>query len=218
LTTGEALGLLLGLAVLLLAALTVRRRILQRRYPCFEASVRTSVKTMGRGWTLGLGCYDGDLLRWYRLLSFGTRARLVLDRRTLSITGSRCPTGPEARALLAGHVVLAVHDGDRSVELGIGDAVRTHLTAWIETAFREGSVTAAEWSADGSPPSAATSVSTGTPAPSVSTASATSGESTAAMTAIPPRAAAGAPPDLLAGFSSAHRPAATAGRGDLPLR
>lgn len=138
LTAGEAAGLLVGLLLLVLAALTARRKLLERRFPCFEVSVRTEVRPLGRGWTLGLGCYDGDLLRWYRLLSFRTRPRLTLDRRTLQVTGSRCPTGPEARALLTGHVVLAVTDGQRTTELGVGDAVRTHLTAWIETAARSG--------------------------------------------------------------------------------
>ncbi len=136
--TLEAVGLLVLAVVLVLAALSVRRRTVQRRWPSFEASLRTSPKPMGRGWTLGIGCYDGDLLRWYRLLSFRMRPGIVLDRRTLAITGSRCPTGPEARALLAGHVVLSVADGDRVVELGVCDATRTHLTAWIENAARNG--------------------------------------------------------------------------------
>ena len=136
--TAESIGLLVVAVVVLLAALTVRRRILQRRWPSFQASVRTTPKPLGRGWALGIGCYDGDRLRWYRLLSSRMRPEVVLDRRTLQITGSRRPTGPEARALLAGHVVLAVAGGARVVELGVSDATRTHLTAWIETATRNG--------------------------------------------------------------------------------
>lgn len=137
-SAAEVIGGLVLLVVALVGALAVRRRVLQRRWPTFEASVRTTPKPMGRGWTLGLGCYDENALRWYRLLSVRMRPGLVVDRRTLRITGSRCPIGHEARALLAGHVVLEVCDGDRLVELGVGDAARTHLTAWIETASRSG--------------------------------------------------------------------------------
>jgi len=138
LSTAEVIGCLVAAVVALFAALAVRRRVLQRRWPTFEASVRTTPKPMGRGWTLGLGCYDRDVLRWYRLLSLRMHPGLVVDRRTLQITGSRCPIGHEARALLSGHVVVEVCDGDRLVEIGVGDAARTHLTAWIETASRSG--------------------------------------------------------------------------------
>ena len=137
-STAEVIGCLVGVVAALFGALGIRRRVLQRRWPTFEASVRTAPKPMGRGWTLGLGCYDRDVLRWYRLLSLRMRPGLVVDRRTLRVTGSRCPIGHEARALLSGHVVLEVCDGDRLVELGVGDAARTHLTAWIETAPRCG--------------------------------------------------------------------------------
>lgn len=137
-STAEVIGCLVAAVGALFASLAVRRKVLQRRWPTFEASVRTTPKPMGRGWTLGLGCYDHDVLRWYRLLSLRMQPGLVVDRRTLQITGSRCPIGHEARALLSGHVVLEVRDGDRLVELGVGDAARTHLTAWIETASRSG--------------------------------------------------------------------------------
>ncbi len=137
-SAAEVIGCLVLLVVALFGALAVRRRVLQRRWPTFEASVRTTPGPMGRGWTLGLGCYDENALRWYRLVSVGMRPALVVDRRTLRIIGSRCPIGHEARALLPGHVVLEVCDGDRLVELGVGEAARTHLTAWLETASRSG--------------------------------------------------------------------------------
>lgn len=156
LVTAESVGGVLVVVVVLLATLTIRRRIIQRRWPSFEASLRTTPKPMGQGWTLGIASYDGDLLRWYRLLSFRARPVIVLDRRTLQITGSRCPTGPEARALLAGHVILAVADGDRVVELGVCDATRTHLTAWIETATRNGEDSLSTQRVSGGWPRAAT--------------------------------------------------------------
>ena len=134
----ESLLVLIALLAVLIGGFAVRRRVLQRRYPSFEASLRCLPAPAGRGWRLGLGCYDGDRLRWYRLFSFDMRPALLLDRRTLESTGSRCPRGAEARALLTGHVVLEVADRGRRVELGIADAARTHLTAWVESAERTG--------------------------------------------------------------------------------
>lgn len=137
-SAAEVVVLFLVVVAVFLGAVAVRRRVIQRRFFAFQTSVRSPRDPPGRGWTLGIGCYDGDLLRWYRLFSFRMGARLVLDRRTMQVTGSRCPTGTEARSLLAGHVVLQVSDTGVDVELGVGEATRTHLTAWLETAERSG--------------------------------------------------------------------------------
>ncbi len=136
---GVVVGLLVVVGIVLaatLAAFATRRWLLRRRWATFECSVRDCPRSFGRGWSLGVGAYGDGVLRWYRLFSLRPRPLLVLDRRRLEITDHRQPVGVESRALVSGHVVVAVSQDHRVIELAMKPAAVTSFTAWLETASR----------------------------------------------------------------------------------
>ena len=135
----DTVGILGVLALLALVFLFSRRRWLSRSGGTFECSVRTrrpaAGAALGRGWTLGLGRYTGDVLEWFRIFSFSPRPKYVFGRAELSVGEQRSPTGAEAFALYSGHLVVSVDlDGRRTVELAMSSRALTGLLAWVEAA------------------------------------------------------------------------------------
>ncbi|HZZ51909.1 MAG TPA: DUF2550 family protein, partial [Pseudonocardia sp.] len=57
--------------------------------------VRSSAPTSTRGWNLGVGRYRGDEFVWYRVISLGRRANVVLSRREMEIVDRRRPGSTE---------------------------------------------------------------------------------------------------------------------------
>lgn len=126
-------GLVLVLALLLLA-LDLRRRLLQRAGGTIPLSLRLDSCGPGRGWANGLGTFaSGGELRWYRLFSLSLRPRRVLLRRELEVLGRRTPTRVERRALQGGEVVLECRVGLGRVELALDALAVTGLLAWLES-------------------------------------------------------------------------------------
>ncbi len=139
----DGLGVIGLLAALGLVGLFVRRRLINRRGGTFECSVRMnppaavgSAAAASRGWMLGLGRYDGDDLEWFRVFSFSPRPKYVFNR-SLTVSGHRRPQGPEAFALYAGHVVVAVGlSRGRRIELAMTERALTGFLAWVEASHR----------------------------------------------------------------------------------
>jgi hypothetical protein len=137
----DLVGILAVLGVLSIAALVARRRWLSRSGGTFECSVRMNAPSSGarlaaggRGWTLGLGRYSGDMLEWFRIFSFSLRPKYVFDR-SLRVGEQRTPEGAEAFSLQSGHLVVAVDLHDRrSVEFAMSSSALTGLLAWVEAA------------------------------------------------------------------------------------
>ncbi len=132
-----ALELLAALVVgglLALAGLALRRRVLTRRGGTFDCSLRLGAGSHSKGWTLGVGRYAGDIVEWYRVFSYSPRPRRVFGRRDLEIVERRMPRGPETFALLAGAVIVRCRDGDRFVELAMGNDALTGFLSWLESA------------------------------------------------------------------------------------
>ena len=77
----EVLGLVAVLVSLPVFALGLRRRMLQRGGGTVDLSLRLKDRTHGRGWVLGVGRFDGDSLKWYRVFSLAMRPRRTLSRR-----------------------------------------------------------------------------------------------------------------------------------------
>ena len=102
----EVAGGVLLVAVLLLVAIAVRRRLLQRQGGTIELSLRLRPLTHGRGWALGIGRFSGDELAWYRVFSLAVGPRRTLSRRELEVGSRREPVGGEALGLLEGAVVM----------------------------------------------------------------------------------------------------------------
>jgi hypothetical protein len=129
----ELAGAVLLVAVLLLLAVAVRRRVLQRQGGTIELSLRVRHRTHGRGWSLGIGRFQGDELRWYRVFSLAVRPRRTLTRRDLAVVSRREPVGGEALALLEGAVVMCCVSSHGPVEVAMDVRAVTGFLAWLES-------------------------------------------------------------------------------------
>jgi hypothetical protein len=142
----EAVGALLGVALLGLFVFGLRRRLIQRPGGTFDCSLRVAPPESaespaagtatpgGKGWVYGVARYSGDRVEWFRVFSYAPRPRRVLDRPAIEVMGRREPQGSEELALLSDAVVLScVHRGTR-LELAMSDDALTGFLAWLEAA------------------------------------------------------------------------------------
>ena len=121
------------LAALLLLAVAVRRRWLQSAGGTVELSLRLKRLGHGRGWSAGVGFFDGDDLRWYRVFSLSPRPRRVLSRRALEVVSRRAASEAEQLALPEGAVVLSCAVPGGPVDLAMQPATVTGFLAWLES-------------------------------------------------------------------------------------
>ena len=121
------------LAVLLLVAVAVRRRWLQSAGGTVELSLRLQRLRHGRGWSNGVGFFDGDDLRWYRVFSLSPRPRRVLSRRELQVVSRRSASDAERLALPEGAVVLSCVAGGGPVDLAMQPSTVTGFLARLES-------------------------------------------------------------------------------------
>ena len=121
------------LAVLLLVAVAGRRRWLQSAGGTVDLSLRLKRLGHGRGWSTGVGFFDGDDLRWYRIFSLSPRPRRVLSRRELQVVGRRPASDAERLALPEGAVVLSCDVRGGPVDLAMQPATVTGFLAWLES-------------------------------------------------------------------------------------
>ena len=128
----EVAGGLLLLCVLALGVLAARRWVLQRSGGTIELSLRLRPLRDGRGWVLGVGRFQGDDLRWYRVFSLAPWPRRTLSRRDLSVLRSRQPAGGETLALLDGVVVMECTSTGGPVDLAMDPSAVTGFLAWLE--------------------------------------------------------------------------------------
>jgi hypothetical protein len=128
----EVALVLVLLAVLPLVVLSVRRRLLQRLGGTIELSLRARPTADGRGWVLGVGRFQGDELRWYRVFSLSVRPRRTLSRRDLQVVRRREPAGGETLALLEGVAVMVCTSPQGPVELAMDPSAVTGFLAWLE--------------------------------------------------------------------------------------
>jgi hypothetical protein len=130
----DALGVLLALLLIGVLALILRRRWLSRSGGTFEASVRVRSSKIGRGWVLGIGRYTGEHLEWFRVFSWSPRPKQVFARWGFEVMSRRMPSGPEAFALYAGHVILDCQTQAGRIELAMSEDSLTGFLAWLEAA------------------------------------------------------------------------------------
>lgn len=141
--------ILLAVVLLLVGAVAVliaRRNYLLRGSGGISLATRTAVggrsaagggwTTRGSrgGWSLGVGRFIGDELRWYRLFGLGIRPRFVLHRSEIELTSRRPPHGTEVYSLPAGAVILECRHGAQRLELAVVGAAATGLSSWLESA------------------------------------------------------------------------------------
>jgi len=126
-------GALLGLVVIVLAYLVVRRLKLLRSGGVHVA-LRTKLDDSGKGWHLGVARYRGDEFSWFRVLSLRAGPDRVIRRRGLEITDRRDPSGSEFYNLPAGSRVLRFRGATRDLEIAMGPDALTGFLSWLESA------------------------------------------------------------------------------------
>ncbi len=124
-------GALLGLVVIVLGYLVVRRlRVL--RAGGVHVSLRTRLDDSGKGWHLGVGRYHGDEFSWFRVLSLRAGPDKVIRRRGVEIADRRDPAGVESYNMPTDARVLRFRDPD--LEIAMGPDALTGFLSWLESA------------------------------------------------------------------------------------
>src|SRR5690606_20987028 len=130
----DVVGVVLVLLVAYGLGLILRRRVLSRNGGTFELSVRVRTDRPGRGWVLGLGRSDRDVLQWFRSFSISPRPRRVFARTELDYIGRRAPEGAETYSLYTDHVVVTCETPTGVQELAMSRDALTGFQAWTEAA------------------------------------------------------------------------------------
>jgi uncharacterized protein DUF2550 len=126
-------GALLGLVVIVLGYLVVRRvRLL--RSGGVHVALRTKLNDSGKGWHLGVGRYRGDDFAWFRVLSLRAGPDRVIRRTGLEILERRDPNGSESYNLPAGSRVLRFGGSGTELEVAMGPDALTGFLSWLESA------------------------------------------------------------------------------------
>jgi Protein of unknown function (DUF2550) len=134
----DGAGWIAVLAVVLLIAFVVRRRVVRRRGATLHCGLRIGLATSSRGWHTGMARYTPEDLEWFRLLSLRYQPNLTFVRRSIEIINHREPNGGEALAVPRDAVIVTCNVITRqgeslSVEFAMSDAAITGFLAWIES-------------------------------------------------------------------------------------
>lgn len=124
----------LGLVLLLLVALLVRRALLTRGLGSFDCSLRHETIRQSTRWTHGIARYQDDRLDWYRVFAARFRPAESLARQRLLILDRREPDPDESHSVLPGWVVVRCAYGSVIVELAMSEGAYNGLAAWLESA------------------------------------------------------------------------------------
>ena len=130
---GQAVGLVLLVGVLVIAALVYRRFRLIRQGG-IDVALRSRFNDTGRGWHQGVGRYRGDDFAWFRVASLRAGPDRVLGRDRLEIVERRGVTVPESYAMPVGAVVLRCRTGVGELEMAMRYDTLTGFLSWLESA------------------------------------------------------------------------------------
>ena len=84
-------------------------------------------------WSVGVAWYSGDMLLWYRGLSFAVRPHERFSRAELRVE-SRRSAGRDDLALPSDAVVLAIATPEGTRELAMDASTVTGFLSWVESA------------------------------------------------------------------------------------
>ena len=122
---------LLGVLVVVLAvAFLIRRRFLLSGLGAVTMWLRPARSPR---WSVGVAWYSGDMLLWYRGLSFAVRPHERLSRAELRVE-SRRSAGRDDLALPSDAVVLAIATPEGTRELAMDASTVTGFLSWVESA------------------------------------------------------------------------------------
>src|SRR5690606_8112799 len=93
-----------------------------------------STRYPGRGWAPGLGRFDGDVLRWYRIFSLSIRPKYVLHRSQLEVQSRRAPDEMELLALPENAIVLRCAYRDGHLDIAMRQGALNGFLSWLEAA------------------------------------------------------------------------------------
>lgn len=125
--TGEVVGVLLLIVVLLVASQLVRRNRIARGGPMVLMALRSHA-----GWRTGMARVGVDDIAWFTLFGFDTRPVRVWERHELDV-GAPEPTERRPSAMSNPVLVPFVVSG-RTVEVVVSRGDYTALRSWSESA------------------------------------------------------------------------------------
>jgi hypothetical protein len=134
----DGAGWIAVLAVVLLVAFVVRRRVVRGRGATLHCGLRMGASGSNRGWHTGMARYTPEDLEWFRLLSLRYQPKWTFVRRSIEINSRREPRGAETLAVPRDTVIIAcdviTRQGDAlGVEFAMSEAAVTGFLAWIES-------------------------------------------------------------------------------------
>lgn len=130
---------LVGLAILVVALFSMRRRSITRLSGAFDCSTRVGDGTRRPRWRLGVGVFTVTALAWYPVFSLGRRPAFLLPRSDLEITARNAPDPDEQYAVLPDAQIITcrygAHGGDpRDVLLALDSEALSAFSSWLESA------------------------------------------------------------------------------------
>ena len=114
--------------VVAFAAILARQRYMLRSTGAVPLAMQRGVR-----WLYGVGRYDGEELRFYRALGWGTRPTRVLRRGRVSVVGRRAPYESERGSLPSTVVVVECRTEGDTVAFAIGESAFTGFVSWLES-------------------------------------------------------------------------------------
>lgn len=124
-------GVLVAVAVLLLAGVFVRRRVLARGRLLTLCGLRP---LGGDRWRLGLARLGSSQLEWFPLVGVSFRPHRSWERVGLDLEAPVTMEGTERIDLLVDAVSVRCYHGDEGFDLAVQPAAYTALRSWWEAA------------------------------------------------------------------------------------
>jgi len=116
------------IAVILSAGILARQRYMLRS----TGSVPLAMQR-GNRWLYGVARYDGNELRFYRALGWGTRPTRVLRQGQVEVVGRRAPRPGESKTLPPTAVVVECRVEGETFAFAIGESAYTGFVSWLES-------------------------------------------------------------------------------------
>ena len=133
----ETLGLVcLGLLVLAIIVLLVRRGVIISHGGVFDCGLRRWKDGNPGGWALGMARYSGNLFKWYRMFAVLPRRSFQMTRDDMVLGESRRMDAMESLQLLDDQFVVELHlrESQQRLDLSMSRQSLVGLSAWLESA------------------------------------------------------------------------------------
>ncbi|MDT4918778.1 MAG: hypothetical protein QOH89_3478 [Pseudonocardiales bacterium] len=116
------------IAVVLAAGILARQRYMLRATGTVPLAM-----LRGHRWVYGVGRYDGNELRLYRALGWGTRPTRVLRQGSVEVLARRGPQQAELKTLPSTAVIVDCRVDGETFAFAIGDSAFTGFVSWLES-------------------------------------------------------------------------------------